>query len=114
MLIRQKKKKMTKSETGDVETKGFDIQKANQVRNLIQSNAVKMFQQNHRVLLTWATGCGKTLAALKMVASDTSAVNVALICKEHSHLSNWEVEIKKYAVGSKWLMDTADKFLYDS
>lgn len=102
---------MVNKETGDVITEPFDISKANKLRDLIQDNAVKMFQKNNRVLLTWATGCGKTLAALKMI-NTLDNVNGYLICKEHSHLSNWKADIKKHKMNH--LNKKVVSFLYDS
>jgi superfamily II DNA or RNA helicase len=100
-------------ETGDVTTRAPDV---NQLRNMIQSNAVELVKKNKYILLTWATGCGKSLAALKMVdhmnKTLESGVSGYLICKEHSHLSNWEKDIEKHNM--KHLLNDMTMFLYDS
>ena len=47
----------------------FDRNRANQQKTLIQDNVVTYFQNYRKLLLEWATGCGKSLASLKMIKS---------------------------------------------
>ena len=100
-------------ETGDVITK-FDFVKANKARDLIQQNAVNMFQKNNNILLTWATGCGKTLAALKMILTLKHPTGY-IICKENSHMSNWMADMDKHGLkGSVMTIGSINMFLYAS
>lgn len=93
----------------------FDRKKANQQKTSIQDNAVTYFQKYRKLLLEWATGCGKSLASLKMIKSyyDINPdIKGYLICKEQSHIGNWEAEIKAH--GMDFMDNCCTKFLYDS
>ena len=99
----------------NIMTQKFDRVKANKVKDAIQANAVKFFQQHRNVLLTWATGCGKSLAALKMIqayyAKDKD-IKGYLICKERAHIGNWYLDIKHHKMD--FVLNITEQFLYDS
>lgn len=87
---------------------------ANKKRDEIQQTAVNLLYRYRRILLSWATGCGKSLAAMKMIKLLTERKGGVgyLICKEHSHLDNWVIDIKKHKMD--FLIDNTKMFLYDS
>jgi len=65
----------------------------------IQDNAVKLSKKNRFLCLEWATGTGKTLAALRIVDNilkDNSDAKGYLICKESTHKKNWISDMKKH------------------
>jgi len=65
----------------------------------IQSNAVKLSVKHRFLCLEWATGTGKTLAALKIVENILKTEPKAkgyLICKESTHKKNWVLDMKKH------------------
>lgn len=93
----------------------FDVKESIKQKNIIQKNSVKLLYTYRRILLSWATGCGKTLAALKMI-KELSKFNPKLkgyiICKEFAHLDNWDKDIEKH--GMSFINDISEKFLYHS
>jgi superfamily II DNA or RNA helicase len=71
----------------------------NQNRSKIQSNAVKLSNIHQHLVLEWSTGCGKTLAAVKIVESimmKNPDAKGYLVCKESTHKQNWYDDIKKH------------------
>ncbi|MGK0464833.1 DEAD/DEAH box helicase [Clostridium sp.] len=68
-------------------------------KNKIQANGVKLSKKHRFLCLQWATGCGKTLGALKIadniLKNNPEAVGY-LICKESTHKKNWLDDIKKH------------------
>lgn len=93
----------------------FDRKIAIQKKIKIQETAVQMLNRTRRVLLSWATGCGKTLASLKMVEKyykHKPSIRGYVICKETTHLSNWDEDIKQH--GMEFIYDVAEFFLYAS
>lgn len=98
---------------------GFDRTKAIEQKNRIQERAVEIFDKNcdkgiNKILLTWATGVGKTLGALKMLERqlDKKPMTGYLICKEHSHVDNWKKDIKLHK--KEKIGDVCEMFLYSS
>lgn len=64
------------------------------MRDLIQNEALKLSRSNDHLLLTWATGCGKSLAALKILQEFGGMW--LIVCKEITHIDNWKREISKF------------------
>lgn len=68
-------------------------------RTKIQNNALKLSKKHRFLCLEWATGCGKTLGAVRIVedilVSNPDAVGY-LICKESTHKKNWIDDIAKH------------------
>ena len=96
------------------DTTNFDYNKANTVRRIIQTNAMRIYGNNPNLVLEWATGVGKSLAALKCVRSRglTTSYWGYIICKEHGHMSNWVEDIKKHKMDD--MLNFTQLFLYDS
>ena len=92
----------------------FDRREANKQKDLIQQQAVNLLYRYSRILLSWATGCGKTLAALKMIKLYTSLKGGRgyIICKEKAHLDNFNKDIKAHKMS--FINKISKKFLYDS
>ena len=61
----------------------------------LQDKAVALVQDHKHICLEWATGCGKSLGAIRMVDALTTE-RVVLVCKESTHLNNWEAELDKH------------------
>lgn len=93
----------------------FNRKKAIQEKNKIQEIAVKGSKGFKNLLLTWATGCGKSLASLKIIKEDyklNPKIKGYLICKETTHLQNWREEIKEHKMD--FITKSTEMFLYAS
>lgn len=93
----------------------FDIHKSIEQKEIIQNEAVDMLYDYRKILLSWATGCGKTLASLKMIKelySHKPEIRGYIICKERGHLSSWQDDIARHKMG--FIDKICDKFLYAS
>lgn len=70
-----------------------------EIKDKIQSRAVSLSRDNQNVCLEWSTGCGKTLAAVKIaediILSNPDSVGY-LVCKESTHKKNWHDDIIKH------------------
>lgn len=69
------------------------------IRNQIQSKSVELSKTHQHLVLEWSTGCGKSLAAVKIVENILSKNPKAkgyLVCKESTHRKNWHDDIKKH------------------
>lgn len=81
----------------------------------IQEIVLEKSRENQNILLEFATGTGKTLAALKIIAEKIKTKKIKkayIICKEHSHINGWKKEIELW--GLEYLYDYLDLFLYHS
>jgi superfamily II DNA or RNA helicase len=93
----------------------FDKAKAIEKKIEIQQNAVNLLTVSRRILLSWATGCGKTLASLKMIKKYYNykpTIKGYVICKESTHIDNWIEDIREHNMG--FIHHIADYFLYAS
>lgn len=79
-----------------------------EIKNLIQNKAVTLAQDNN-VLLSWATGTGKSLAAIK-IATKITDLKWYIVCKETTHIENWINEFKKHKID----YSNFEIFCYDS
>lgn len=78
----------------------------NKQRDIIQSRAVISAAKVNHLVLEWSTGCGKTLAAIKVIAEIVKKNPMAqgyIICKESTHKKNWVEDFKKH--GYEYLLD---------
>ena len=91
------------------------ISKQYQIKSDIQKLALQISQSNNYLCLEWSTGVGKSLAAIliaeDIVKSRRNAKGM-LICKESTHLKNWEDEFVKHR--KKTVMNKVTMFLYAS
>lgn len=65
-----------------------------ETKDSIQQKALELSRKHDHILLTWATGCGKSLAALKCIKDTT--LRWVIVCKEITHIENWTREILKF------------------
>jgi len=80
-----------------------------------QAEAVTMLNKSRRILLSWCTGVGKTLGSLKMIEKYYNykpTIKGYIICKETTHLSNWDEDIMEHGMG--FIHGITEKFLYAS
>tara|TARA_R110000868_G_scaffold359380_1_gene621244 strand:- start:10423 stop:11667 length:1245 start_codon:yes stop_codon:yes gene_type:complete len=86
-----------------------------QQKNLIQSRAVISARKYKHLVLEWSTGCGKTLAAIKIIdeilIKNPNSTGF-LICKESTHRKNWIEDIDKH--GYSHVMKHTKMLLYAS
>ena len=86
-----------------------------EIKDKIQSRAVELSRNNQHVCLEWSTGCGKTLAAVK-IAEDILSFNPNavgyLVCKESTHKKSWQLDIKKHK--KDHILDNTTTLLYHS
>lgn len=70
-------------------------------REDLVKSAVKLFQKNTSVALLWATGVGKSSAAIKMANKYLEKIHcgkVLLVVAETPHKDNWMQEFEKWGV----------------
>lgn len=87
---------------------------------LLQEEAVKLSRKHDNLLLSWATGTSKTLAAIKAYDSylrtsltfGTKNLACYVVLKETNHEDNWKAEFKKW--GYEHLLPTIEFFCYAS
>ena len=75
-------------------------------RTILQNKAVALSKLHRSLALEYSTGCGKTLAAMRIVEDiikdNPDAVGV-LVCKESNHLNNWCEDITKHNKNHIWM-----------
>lgn len=67
----------------------------NEKRTEIQQKALELHKKHDHILLTWATGCGKSLAALQCISKGSDWI---IVCKEINHIENWKRDIEKHGL----------------
>lgn len=72
-------------------------------RAKIQNYALELSRLNTHVVLSWATGVGKSLAAIKIIDEDVQKgiergewLQWYIVCAERQHIANWEDEFRKH------------------
>ena len=80
-------------------------------RDEIQSRAVNLISLHDRLLLSWATGTGKTLGFIK-IQEFLQAQETWIVVAEVAHIKNWEDEYKKH--GKEYLLSKTKIFCYAS
>lgn len=86
-----------------------------QKKDSIQDRAIELARSNSHVLLEWATGCGKTLAALKIIKDHIDKGDTKewfIVCSELNHIDNWIADIVKHKLS--YLMEYIQIFCYAS
>jgi superfamily II DNA or RNA helicase len=76
----------------------------------LQNNALELAKQYNRLVLSFATGSGKSLAALKIIKNFGGRWYI--VVAETTHIKNWHDEIVKH--GYEDLLIYIDIFCYDS
>lgn len=87
----------------------------NKVREKIQDKSLKLSQDNKNIVLEWATGAGKTFAAVKIIAGiikNNLNAKGYLLCKESTHKKNWIDEIKLHKM--EHILKNVETVLYAS
>lgn len=79
-------------------------------KNQIQEKAVNYSKSYYCLLLNWATGCGKSLAAIKTMKAYNKPIYI--VVAETNHINNWEKEFIKH--GYKDLLENVTIFCYAS
>jgi len=83
----------------------------NEEKDKIQDNAVKLSESYPSLLLSFATGVGKSLAAIKIIERN-SEEDWYILCKETNHIGNW---LKEFITHNKeHLLNKVKIFCYDS
>lgn len=64
-------------------------------RDVAVGRAVELAKSNSYLILNWATGVGKSKAAIS-IAQDVNPSKILLIVAETAHKKNWEIEFEKW------------------
>lgn len=84
-------------------------------KSSIQEKALEISKKNSHLILSWGTGCGKSLAALKIIKNKVDSGDTTpwfIVCSEINHIDNWISEIVKHKLG--YLMPHIEIFCYAS
>lgn len=73
----------------------------NEFKTQLQNREFNVLKDRQRVLLRWATGCGKSKMTIDLVnhAADTTGrkpVKVLFVVAERAHIKNWQEEFDKW------------------
>ena len=77
----------------------MNITEQNKIREEIQAKAVELSKSNDKLLLQFATGAGKSLAALKIIdqaIKDGDTRKWHIVVWETKHITNWQDDIAKH------------------
>lgn len=87
----------------------------NEQKELIQREAEKLSLGQDHLLLSWATGCSKSLGAIRCFErwlENNKKGRGYLVIKETNHENNWKKEFKKW--DKEYLLDKLEIFCYAS
>lgn len=86
----------------------------NEKKEKIQRQAVEIFAEEKAVALEWATGTGKTRAAILCMEYwlERSKTKWYIVCEEVQHINNWKEEFKTH--GKENLLEHVEIFCYAS
>jgi len=76
----------------------------NEIREQIQNKAEELSLIHKHLLLTWATGCGKGRAVMKVIAASKSDKKWLVICPEILQVENFKNDLEKH--GFSYLLTT--------
>jgi len=85
--------------------------KKEQSRQLIKKNCERLFNTGKNLIFEWATGCGKSFAAINLQAQMNSQKTFICVA-ETAHIQNWKDEYIKH--GYEKLLETTEIFCYAS
>lgn len=79
---------------------------SNKIKSQLQEKEFAVLKDKHRVLLKWATGCGKSKMAIDLVnhavsTIDKKLVKVLFVVAERAHIKNWQEEFDKWNLNIK-------------
>lgn len=75
-------------------------------REIIQRKAVDLFKNNSKLVLEWATGCGKSKATIDIIKTLNSKSKILLVVSEIAHKTTWLDEFKKWNLSYKVTLTT--------
>ncbi len=93
----------------------MELKKKNDKKDLIQNRAVMSAGKYQHLVLEWSTGCGKTLAAIKIlekIFEKNPNAQGYIVCKESTHINNWKEDMIKH--GYSHFVDKCNFILYAS
>lgn len=77
----------------------------NDIKTALQNKEFEALKDKNRVILRWATGCGKSKMAIDLannaantLGCDDRRVKVAFIVAEKAHIKNWQNEFEKWGL----------------
>ena len=85
--------------------------KKEESRQLIKSHTEELFDEHPVLILCWATGCGKSYAAINLQARMNSQKTFICVA-EIAHIQNWRDEYIKH--GYEHLLESTEIFCYAS
>ena len=85
--------------------------KKEESRQLIKSKCEELFGESRNIILEWATGCGKSYAAINL-QSQMNSRKTFICVAETAHIQNWKDEYIK--PGHEELLKTTEIFCYAS
>lgn len=90
-------------------------------RQKIQDYSILLSRDFDHVLLSWATGVGKSLAAIKIIQDTINRESEKgdwnrwyIVCAEKQHITNWEDEFKKHGYSKLLELGYVEIFCYQS
>jgi len=75
----------------------------NETKTLLQKREFEALKDKHRVLLKWATGCGKSKMTIDLINHQVDPLvsgkfkhKILFVVAERAHIKNWEAEFDKW------------------
>lgn len=69
----------------------------NEIKTALQEREFQALKDKHRVILRWATGCGKSKMAIDLV-NNAPHGRVLFLVAERAHIKNWQEEFQKWGL----------------
>lgn len=89
--------------------------RSNPQKDLIQERALISSRKHNHLVLEWSTGCGKTLAAVKILdeaLKNNPNAKCYIVCKEKTHVKNWVEDITRHKYD--YMLEKLEFILYAS
>lgn len=64
----------------------------------INNEVDSLYFKYNNILLTWATGCGKSQAAIRKIKTLQDGSNILICVAEIAHIKNWQREFQRWGV----------------
>lgn len=73
----------------------------NEIKSALQKKEFEALKDKHRVILKWATGCGKSKMAIDLInyaigSITHKPVSILFLVAEKAHIQNWKDEFEKW------------------